>query len=233
MELQYGEKMNNNERNEKRIKGHNQWRANYDTMSYKENQDYYDRILNDTPMQMQYNSNWFRNELFRLNEWDRNLRVFELGGYQGELAHIILRENDHIDVWHNYEITMRAINHRVCNDEAYTPIVPDMPVWELPKLATMLENGKYNCFIASHTFEHLKLRDVELVIDRIVSKMDFALLEIPITFKVQTWDNYDGTHIFDGTWHDIIDMMSAAGFRYVNTGDNFLFSKSELPQFDE
>jgi hypothetical protein len=208
--------------NKSRIENHNRWRKNYELMTYQDHKNYYQAVFNEAPHQRQYTYDEVSYPFERLK--DKNLWVIEFGGYQGELAHQILRKYDNIKLWDNYEITDRALKYRICNDERYHPIVLDGFIWDYAS-GTHGIPGVYNLFISSHTIEHITGHDFQKLVDKVIRHVDYCILEIPLPMDmskgVETWNNYDGTHIQDLSYTKIVNILFEAGFtNFQRTGEN-------------
>jgi len=199
-----------------RIENHNRWRKNYGQMTYQDHKDYYEAIFEDTPFQRQYHFKEMEYPFERLK--NKELWVLEFGGYQGELAHQILRKYDNIEGWDNFEITDRALKYRVCSDKRYNPIVLDDFIWDKPP-----QHMAYDVFVSSHTIEHITGYDFQKLVDKVIRHCDYCILEIPLPHDmsrgVETWHNYDGTHIQDLSWGKIQTILFDAGFtKFTMTG---------------
>jgi len=199
-----------------RIANHNRWRENYGDLSFDDQKRYYETIFKNSPHQRQYTIEHveapFRNQLR-----DKYLWVIEFGGYQGELAHQLLLKYDNVKSWTNYEISERVLTHQVCNDPRYTPILITDFIWNKPPPLI------YNTFVSSHTIEHITGDDFKKLVDKVIRHCDYVILEIPLPIDMsrgaKTWHNYDGTHIQDLSWNDIVTILFDVGFtKFIHTG---------------
>jgi hypothetical protein len=200
-------------------------------MTFKEHKKYYEAVFTDITYQRKYAIEFweapFQNELK-----DKELRVIELGGYQGELAHEILRKHPNIEKWDNYEISDRADTHQVCNDPRYDPIVLEDFIWNDPPASiTFKAPGaslrKYNTFVSSHTIEHITGDNFKALVDTVIRYMDYCILEAPLSEQQMPniWKGYDGTHIQELAWNDIITILWNAGFsKFTRTGSPLKFN---------
>lgn len=175
-----------------------QWRQNYDRMSYREQLAFYDHIEAVYPVQSSFNVKAW--EAFF--EWlpPERVTVFELGGWHGEMAAHLLPGFPFIDKWINWEISRAAVAGSVCDDPRYEAVTPDDFAWLLPLPA-------HNVFVASHTLEHIRLYQVYQLFRKIPAGV-YVGLEIPVTEETPNWEGYHGSHIIEGGWPDIEVILS-------------------------
>lgn len=195
------------------------WRKNYSRMTYDDQRKYYNTILNLTCDQRQYTIEYIEKPFNNMLK-DKELKIIELGGYQGELAHRILRKYSNIVAWDNFEITDRARTNSVCNDGRYRPIITNEFLWDIGYVA--LEE-KYNVFLSSHTIEHISTADFKKLVDTVIRHCDYCILEIPMPYNVPkndlNWKGFDGTHILDIPWEEILEILYRAGFTQFELSD--------------
>ncbi len=124
------------------------------------------------------------------------LQVLELGGWDGELASLILPEHQNIHWWSNYEI---APVDTVCHNRQYhhreQSILDDSP-------------DGYDVFIASHSLEHLSDEHAKRVLD-IAVECDWIYLDIPT--PTRPWGL--ASHKMNMGWAEIASYVRHKGFR--------------------
>ena len=182
------------------------WREDYDSMTNQEQKKRHIDIANTYGNQQSYN-------LKAYQKADLKGQIVEIGGWKGELADHMLKENLNILSWTNIEFCTHM--EHVCKDFRYKVIEPKEFRW-------WLHNPEYlkgDCLIASHFIEHISNTDIlSLFVDTISkSSLKRLLLDAPIVEKGEcNWSNYLGTHILKYSWSDIISILESLGFKYVN-----------------
>jgi hypothetical protein len=69
--------------------------------------------------------------------------------------------------------------------------------------------GEADIFIAAHCLEHIRGNEIEYLYNRIKnSNIKYCLLDIPITDKPVNWSEYEGTHILEIGYSEIIKLFS-------------------------
>lgn len=195
------------------IQQFNNWRANYDVTTYEEQQSFYDVISEPFPFQQQFSPESVK-EFFRIvaRKLD-SFSVVELGGWRGELASLMLDIgiNYQIRFWRNYEICQRAVKQTFCRSRRYSAIVPRKPFWELEH-----QKDYYEVFVASHVLEHIKKREVTLLLECLqkIESLRFLYLDIPIPQSCTNnlWTNYFGCHILEIGWSQLESLVREFGF---------------------
>ena len=117
------------------------WRADYDSMTFEEMQDFYDWAHGEHPSQRHFNVDavmrW-------LEQMPQRAVILELGGYDGELADICLPLHPEMR-WVNLEISHVP---SVCSIDRYRTVTLECWPWEI-------EAEGFDGFLASHSMEHL------------------------------------------------------------------------------
>ena len=183
------------------------WRENYDKMSYNENRLFYNEIYLSSPNQFR-SAAIFKLMFKFLKKRDRvSFKVLELGGWDGKLARRILNRFQNILSWYNVEICDECIIHKVCFDTRYTVVVPDNYLWNIP-----LKKG-YDIFVASHVFEHMKAKELVSLL-RMYSYIPIIFCEVPIYEEVN-WSNFSGTHILEWTMTKFKQFLKSLGYELI------------------
>jgi len=184
----------------------NSWRHNYDLLTYKQQQEFGSDLWKRYPNQSYFNLKAIRSYLSDINE---SMMVFEFGGWDGDLANKMLSENLRIKLWHNYDIVPELKEHTVCYDERYNCIIPNDFVWK-----TTISD-EFNMFISTHAIEHIKLSNFKELAEKVISRCDWAILDIPLKGNGINWDGTGSSHIFEGGWSDVKEIMEKYKFKII------------------
>jgi len=187
---------------------YDEWRANYDKMTYIDQLKYAMEFRgNGSGSETRHQLMSKEVELF-LAQYDwKSFDILEFGGWEGNLANEILKKTDHWHIikWHNYDFAIHAILDSECNDWRYRCIIQNKPVWDLSNEFFK----EFDIFIASHCLEHIKFKELKGILTNIVrSPIEFCLLDIPITDTPVNWNGYEGTHILEVGYLDVIKIFS-------------------------
>lgn len=192
------------------------WRAEYDAMTLEDQIKAHDDIGALYPDQAHY-------DLDRIKEVLRNKqinRVMEAGPWKGDLAHAILSdpEFDHITAWVGVEICEYARANTVVTDPRFTYYIPQRFDWWHEQAFNILS---MDIFIGTHFIEHLS--------DRHLYELAAALygyshiyFEAPISIEGQTWDGYEGTHMLQYGWKQVLNMFPFHHCNSINEGDSIV-----------
>jgi hypothetical protein len=171
-----------------------QWRADYDRMSFADHQAFNQHVATLHPEQRSYNVAATRQFLK-----ERQPRtVVEIGGWDGALADLMIDEFYCIKRWTNYDITDVP---QACDAPAYERVVLDDWPWNRTLEADAL--------IASHVLEHMKLAEVAKLLN--VWSVDSVYVDCPIGGGTD-WAGYHGTHILEASVTQLLDTFHARGF---------------------
>jgi len=193
------------------------WRERYDEMTYQEMKDFYNRVEMEHPLQQAFNAEAFSRFLAYVINAIGPIAVLEIGGWKGELAHRILSKTGVIK-WHNYEICESAVRQtislspHISPTEWYRPIVPGDFVWNitLPEASVL---------VASHFIEHIKQRELAILIGNLPDTIQFVGLQAPIPefgYDID-WAGYHGTHILEVGWKQVSDLLLRYRFMEIST----------------
>lgn len=187
------------------------WREQYATMTYQEQQAFYDRVEQDHPAQNSYRQNlpaWLRFFTHVTARLSRP-RVLELGGWHGEMAAEILAAFPALDTWTNYEICPAAVKKSVCDDRRYRAIVSYDYAWNV-----RLPDS--DVFVACHTIEHITVNQFEQLLDNLPLMVSYTAIEMPLPDKGPAeWAGYHGSHIFEAGWQEAAAILAGYGWRAV------------------
>lgn len=133
-------------------------------------------------------------------------RVVELGGWDGEMAKHILRENDVIESWTNYEL---ANVNPVCVDPRFTThVLDDEWAWDHAGFTG-------DAFVSSHSIEHINVDQVRQILIRLQDeyfKYVFIQTPIPVSEK-PNWEKWPNSgHIIECSMNDLDKMFIDAGW---------------------
>lgn len=173
-------------------------------MSYADQVSFYNKIFTEYPDQKKFNLQAMNKFLDLLSG---DIAVAELGGWNGELAANAISKCPRITKWVNYEICESVIDKSVCKNDKYRAIVMHDFVWN----AGEIEKG--NTFVASHVIEHIKTRDLMLLLNK-MKHVTHMYLEAPIGESAvnHDWSGYLGTHILEIGWAQIASILNGLGF---------------------
>ncbi len=197
------------------IEDFNQWREKYDSMSFQDQQDFYeDLILRGDIGEIVKNQNYFDKKVATVcfeavfSKQDK-VNVLEMGGWRGEMAEMIFNKfPDKIGIWLNHEICEWAATNPVCKNYRYhSPKTIDF-LWMVN-----LVNGNYDILILSHVLEHIKLKDLISLLN-VVKGISYLYIDAPIEDKTESvnWKDYNGTHILEIGWNDLEGIIKDFGY---------------------
>lgn len=177
----------------------NKYRENFDILSYQQHSEIYKDVLNEYPIQNSSNISGFNELLKLINIKDKY--IFELGGWMGDLADVILKENEDIIYWHNYDIVTELVLHQIPKDNRYKLKILDDFVWN--KNDEIVDF--YNIFVSTHTIEHFSINFLNKLVDFINNrKFKYLILEAPLPKQYKPdWNNHDTLHVLSLSWYQI------------------------------
>ncbi len=118
--------------------------------------------------------------------------ILEIGGWRGDLADAILKDYDFIHCWDNHDVSPDQSTQK-CHHEFYQQIPLGNYFWNLKT------DSKYNALIVSHMIEHIKWRELVLLIRWIPENIKTVLFEATIAQSAENfdWAGHFSTHIFE------------------------------------
>lgn len=184
----------------------NQWRLDYDKMSYRDNVLFYDEVYRQHPIQQHATKNLVE-EFFRGIDGESLLEVLEVGGWDGELAVEMLSRPLRIGLWTNIEICRGAVLNSK-EHILFSNIHPNKWVWDL----LMPYWSSCNVFVCSHCIEHMKQHQLQMLVASL-TKFKHCYIESPLppTENVN-WSGYRGSHILEVGWPGVDRIFKDAGF---------------------
>jgi hypothetical protein len=161
-----------------------QWRAQ--EWTFEEQQEFYRNVWERYRDQHCFNLPAFKRALEIVQ--GINLKIVELGGWDGELATLALSER--IESWRNFEICVPATNEFLTHNDRYESVALTDWFW----------NDRYECdlFVATHVLEHLSLEDVRKTLDCV--RFWYAYIEAPLEKEPTDWSGYEGSHLLEVGW---------------------------------
>lgn len=174
----------------------NTWRERYFDMTFEEHQAFNAAIADMFPRQRCFSEDMCE----RFLEERQPGSVVELGGWDGELAALMLDRFPAIETWVNYDITPNV--PQVCDDPRYERVVLDGWPWE--------RHARGDVLVASHVFEHMYLDEIEQLLDK--WDVTSVFVDVPVGPTPHDWRNYNGTHILEAGWVDLVATVEQLGF---------------------
>lgn len=171
----------------------NWYRANYDTLSFKDKKLIHKLWYYKYPKQRCYLPDlpFFIKgiETITSNLKKENIKVLELGGREGSLALDILSK--HLEVrWTNLEI----IEHRAVeqlSNYSYEEHVLEDQLWD-----TEFPVEDYDVFLSAATLEHLSNKDLESLLEHLMkSNIEYLLMSISIEPEGQELKDVNASHV--------------------------------------
>lgn len=170
------------------------WRAGYDHMTFEQQKSCYEEMAELYPCQRSF-------DLYQAAMFFQRYRpktVVELGGWDGALASSCCSKR--MISWRNYDIVAVP---QVCLQPAYELVVLNRPLWEFDAVTA-------DAFVATHTIEHLRARELEELVPKL--KVKACLIEAPLREVPTDWTGYFGSHILEVGWDGVDALFVAQGF---------------------
>jgi hypothetical protein len=202
-----------------------EWRRNYDSMTYEQQQSFYSSVWQNHPIQQHYNADAAKAFFDLIDLIEEDLTIVEIGGWRGELAEAVLP--DVRGFWLNIEICREAAEQRIPTSpryKAYSP--PDWP-WDDPTSIFTLQRA--DVLVASHVIEHLSVPHLELLLDTSRARWMFLASPLPAIGPVD-WTGYNGSHILPLGWDGVEALAGTHGWLMFNAvGDTRWFRRGHAP----
>lgn len=184
-----------------------EWRARTATMTYLEQQAFYDIVTRNWPEQAHFDRPTAEKELGGIAPKD----VLELGGWRGDLAAFILSSDAGrtIHQWVNVDIAPQLVSMQRCEDIRYRLVIPQTWFWK-----TTIEDV-FDCAVATHFIEHLTLEQFILILEKLrcMEKVKTIYFESPLTETGEGWAGYYGSHILPIGWGEVRRLIEVGGWR--------------------
>lgn len=183
----------------------NQWREDYDQMTYTDQVEFYNQVEREHPNQRFFYADSFAQLLGAACATLFSFSVIELGGWKGELAEKMLLSYPPISYWINYEISQRAVQKSPLRSPRYFPIV-------LPNFLWTSALWPADVFISSHTIEHIREKQLKRLFSKLPKSIKFIGLQSPLPEGPTDWTDDHGSHILECGWGKVKVMLEKRGF---------------------
>ena len=215
-------KANNNDLQSKtvqEIKKLDIFRNQYDSISFKQLVKMANEWLHEYPEQASFDLPLI--ELWFDKFVNKPTYILEIGGWRGDLAESILSKNDFILCWDNFDLISDTSTQK-CHNKRYQQIHLSNYIWDCKV------DIKYNSLIATHVIEHLKWRELVLLIRWIPDNIKTVLFEAPIVQSAENfdWTGHYSTHILEKGWEQVINEMRFNNFvKVFSEKDTVIFTR--------
>jgi len=180
-----------------------QWRADYDNMTYEEQVKYHNEIEANYPEQAHYT---YQNIIHLFNLMKDDSRVLEFGTWKGDMANRCFNDfPQKIKSWVGIEICQAAIEKTRCLDPKFSYIFPSRFDWFMEK------RPDADVIVATHFIEHLK-NDHFDALAKYCQGVDYILFEAPLSDNGESWEGYHGTHKLNYGWNQVVEVMGKNGY---------------------
>jgi len=175
------------------------YRQLYGEMTFSERKIINDGILKTFPSQNRSDKKFFVDSFKIITDsTGSNIKVFEVGGYDGALAKHIMDIYPTVE-WDNYDI-FNAKPVDGLEKYKYKIIEIDKPFWEYKDIFC-----GYNVFVSSDTIEHMN-EDEFLKTVSATSCVEYEILQIDTRTWKTDWKGDGSTHVLT-TIHDDLDLI--------------------------
>jgi predicted SAM-dependent methyltransferase len=180
-----------------------QWRADYDDMSYKDQVKYHNEIEANYPEQAHYT---YQNITHLFNLLKDDSMILEFGTWKGDMANrCFVDYPQKIKSWVGIEICEAAIEKTRCLNPKFSYIFPDRFDWFVGK------RPKADVIVATHFIEHLK-NDHFDALGKYCQGVEYILFEAPLSADGESWEGYHGTHKLNYGWNQVVEVMGKNGY---------------------
>jgi len=183
------------------------WRETYSKLTYSQQQDYARWLYENYPDQSYFGCA-FKECVIGLCEKEKLLKVMEFGGWDGELASVVLKDDTQIELWDNFEICPTVPS--VCKDVRYRHCEANDFVWNLG------QSLDYDLFVSSHALEHLSTDDLRLLLNK-VRHIPYLAFQLPFS-ESGSWAGTTCFHILELSPAEFIKTISSFGYTLEHTG---------------
>jgi hypothetical protein len=182
----------------------NQWRQDYDTLTFEQQQDYHDHLESLYPGQAHYDLDAAK----KVFDWLQPKSVMEAGTWKADLAKEILRHHPDIYFWKGYELCPAAMKKTVCQDERFIYAnLTRFDWWNIEPIVCDL-------FLATHFIEHLSFEHFQQLARAL--KCKHVYFEAPLSEYGENWEGYHGTHKLPVGWQTVSDVMNLEGYKRID-----------------
>ena len=207
------------------------WRQSYDEMDYSAHQRFYNMVARRFPDQRKADTDAVESALIHLLETRTSLNVWELGGWDGALAHDMIETfSGDIEEWRNIEICDYAVQAG-WRDEAGI-YLPECPSNWVSEYTLPWELRGYDIAILSHVIEHLSSEHLWHLL--------YMLQEVPYLY-IQTpsamgddphptrWMGTMSTHKLEVGWQTVMGRLEELRYWVIwQKGQARFFGKREV-----
>lgn len=186
------------------------WRERYDSMTYQDHLDAYSELWKLYPVQQHFDAR-ATSEFLDLTKPER---VFEVGGWNGELAYLMLATHPTIRSWENVEIcreAAQAIPQGLLGNGRYRrgDHPHDRFIWETE------DPFEADALVMSHSAEHMRWIELQALIGSLHMRSVYLASPLPTDGSAPDWNHYPGTHILEVGWDSIGAFLGGLGFRQM------------------
>jgi predicted SAM-dependent methyltransferase len=180
-----------------------QWRADYDDMSYEDQVKYHNEIEANYPEQAHYT---YQNITHLFNLLKDDSMILEFGTWKGDMANrCFVDYPQKIKSWVGIEICEAAIEKTRCLNPKFSYIFPSRFDWFMEK------RPNADVIVATHFIEHLK-NDHFDALAKYCQGVDYILFEAPLSADGESWEGYHGTHKLNYGWNQVVEVMGKNGY---------------------
>ena len=179
------------------------WRTRYDAMTYADHVRTYSELWKLFPVQQHFDGH----ALGLFLDQTSPERVLEVGGWDGELAAVMLATCPWITTWDNVEICLEARDASICFDKRYRAVSGDRFLWE------MEGPFDYDALVMSHSAEHMRWTELRALLEKISCRAVYLAAPLPTDGSDPDWKGYPGTHILEVGWNIIGGKLVSQGMR--------------------
>lgn len=177
------------------------WRDGYDSMTWSDHVATYSKLHELFPIQRHFDAEAC-GEFLNLT---RPADVWEIGGWDGELAAAMLATRPWIQKWTNVDACPEVVEGPVCTDPRYEA-----------RLGPAILAGA-GALVMSHVAEHLRWEELKFIFTRTTRvKAIYLASPLPTDGSPPDWDHYPGTHILEVGWDSISAFLGGLGLRQMD-----------------
>ena len=182
-----------------------EWRNNYDIMTYQEHVIFYDNVYSLYPNQKHVHKDYVKS--FLSSFISNTSSIIEIGGWDGDLAVDMLSFFRLNNNWINFDICRQAIFNSKKHSN-YCGLHPSDWVWDIPL-------PKSDLCILAHVLEHMRLSQITLLIRKLLSiGVKSFYIECPIKDEPINWLGRENSHIIECGWIKLNEILMEFGLKF-------------------
>lgn len=183
---------------------YNCYRENYASFDRVTLEKWHDMLYVESPDQNHFNKYAISAFFSHIDP----VEVFEVGGWDGELADFILSNKSGIAGWRNAEICVKALDRRLCRKGVYTAIYGKCT--EVP----------HDCdtVVMSHVIEHMLDDEARHIIRSIDAENLY--IDTPISGGGSDWNDTSCFHVLKMGWNELFDVVKDCGFTRIGISNS-------------